>query len=308
MIPSTLAIPMPLTATVPGQQDNGGAHGQAQGTPEFLAWMQSAADDMGSVPNDADATGDDRAADAILQAMSSPSAPGTGVSAALQSVAGRESLLPTGDVGLLPLQEATSVLLDSDLWRDFLSARLELHVCNARGEREVIAMPWRLMASGHLAQSAATVQGIVADATSVDTVSDGVKGRMPAATQAAASGASTPHPARGDADRHMVPFAPVSAVEGAHARDKTILAQSRAPHAPAAIEWVARWMKWIERDGRDAVVWLRDFRVDDEQATRLADGLRRFAEEQGVSLERIVVNGRERWRNQNSVQFSRMKE
>ena len=67
-------------------------------------------------------------------------------------------------------------------------------------------------------------------------------------------------------------------------------------------------MKWIERDGRDAVVWLRDFRIDDEQAARMADGLRRFAEEQGVSLERIVVNGRERWRNQNSVQFSRMKE
>lgn len=308
MIPSTLAIPMPLTATVPGQQDNGGAHGQSQGTPEFLAWMQSAADDMGSVPNDADATGDDRAADAILQAMSSQSAPGESAPVAPQYVGEQESLLPAGDVGLLPLQEATSALLDSDLWRDFLSARLELHVCNARGEREVIAMPWRLMASGHLAQSAAAVQGIVADATSVDTVSDGVKGRMPAATQAAASGASTPHPARGDADRHMVPFAPVSAVEGAHARDKTILAQSHAPHAPAAIEWVARWMKWIERDGRDAVVWLRDFRIDDEQATRMADGLRRFAEEQGVSLERIVVNGRERWRNQNSVQFSRMKE
>jgi hypothetical protein len=307
MIPSTLAVPMSSPATTPGQ-DNGSAHSQSQDTPEFLAWMQSAADDMASVPNDAAATGDDRVADAILQAMSSSSAPGTGVSAAPQSVAEQESLLPTGDVGLLPLQENTSVLLDAHLWQDFLSARLELHVCNAHGEREVIAMPWRLMASGHLAQSAAAVQGGVADATSADTVSGAMKGHVPASTQLVASGASTSHPAHGDAGRHMVPFASVSTVESARTRDKTIFAQSHAPHAPAAIEWVARWMKWIERDGRDAVVWLRDFRVDDEQAARMADGLRRFAEEQGVSLERIVVNGRERWRNQNSVQFPRMKE
>lgn len=307
MIPSLLAVPMSSPATAPGQ-DNGSAHGQSQDTPEFHAWLQSAADDMTSVENDAAATGDGRAADAILQAMSSPSAPGTGVSAALQSVAVQESLLPTGDAGLLPLQETTSVLIDAHLWRDFLSARLELHVCNAHGEREVIAMPWRLMASGHFAQSAAVVQGVVADATSGDIASGGVKGHIPASTQVAASGASTSHPAHGDDGRLMVPFAPVSTVESARTRDKTIFAQSHAPHAPAAIEWVARWMKWIERDGRDAVVWLRDFRVDDEQAARMADGLRRFAEEQGVSLERIVVNGRERWRNQNSVQFSRMKE
>lgn len=307
MIPSTLAVPMSLPATTPGQ-DNGSAHSQSQGTPEFLAWMQSVADDMASVPNDVAATGDDQTADAILQPMSSPSPPGAGVPVDPQSVGEQESLLPTGDVELLPLQETTSVLLDAHLWRDFMSARLELHVCNAHGEREVIAMPWRLMASGHLAQSAAAVRGSVADATNTTVMSDAAKNQIPVLTQAVASGTSMTHPVRGDADRHAVPFAPASTVEGVRTRDKTIFAQSHALHAPAAIEWVARWMKWIERDGRDAVVWLRDFRIDDEQAARMADGLRRFAEEQGVSLERIVVNGRERWRNQNSVQFSRMKE
>lgn len=307
MIPSTLAVPMPLSAAKTGQ-DNDSAHGQSQGTPEFLAWMQSATDDMTSVPNGAAPSGGDQAADAILQAMSSPLAPATGVPVAPQRTGEQISPLPIGDVEPFPLQETTSVLLDAHLWRDFLSARLELHVCNAHGEREVIAMPWRLMANGHLAQSAAVAQGIVADAASAAVMSDAVKGQSPVVMQALASGSSMTRPLRGDTDRHTVPFAPASTVEGARNRDKTTFAHNQASHAPAAIEWVARWMKWIERDGRDIVVWLRDFRVGDEQAARMADGLRRFAEEQGISLERIVVNGRERWRNQNSVQLSRMKE
>lgn len=92
-----------------------------------------------------------------------------------------------------------------------------------------------------------------------------------------------------------VQAAPVN--DRARMQDAGQVVRSHAPHGPAAIEWVLRWMKWIERDGHDTVVFLRDFRIDDEQAARMADGLRLFAEEQGISLERVVVNGRERWRS-----------
>jgi predicted O-linked N-acetylglucosamine transferase (SPINDLY family) len=67
--------------------------------------------------------------------------------------------------------------------------------------------------------------------------------------------------------------------------------------SPVAAEWMARWIKWVERDGHDPVLWLRDYRIDDAETRRVVDALRGLAREQGISLERIVVNGREFWRN-----------
>jgi hypothetical protein len=84
------------------------------------------------------------------------------------------------------------------------------------------------------------------------------------------------------------------------AGDASAAATLGAASAPVVSEWLSRWMKWIERDGHDPVVLLRDYRMDGDETRRVVDTLREFAREHGVVLDRVVVNGHEFWRNQNS--------
>jgi hypothetical protein len=84
------------------------------------------------------------------------------------------------------------------------------------------------------------------------------------------------------------------------AGDASAAATLGAASAPVVSEWLSRWMKWIERDGHDPVVLLRDYRMDGDETRRIVDTLREFAREHGVVLDRVVVNGHEFWRNQNS--------
>jgi hypothetical protein len=68
-----------------------------------------------------------------------------------------------------------------------------------------------------------------------------------------------------------------------------------ASHTQAA-PWLLRLFRWLEQKGHDPSVWLRDYRLDQADAHQLAEALRTHASEQGIRLERIVVNGRELWR------------
>jgi hypothetical protein len=199
--------------------------------------------------------------------------------------------------GLSTLAAGASVdALNTVQWREHMSNVVELHLRNPQGEREVVATPWRLMASGRLAQSLGA-GGSVDPAAAMPILS---------ASQALASAPVTsaqPVPA----NRHAVAAGlPGDALEAAFMSQPAVIralgADDRAPlsslpsPSPAAAEWLARWMKWIERDGRDPIVLLRDFRIDDDEARRLVDGLRAFAHAHGVELDRVVVNGREFWR------------
>lgn len=232
------------------------------------------------------------APDADAAALQAPALPATGA-AATPAPATVASPAPA------PVQDLAPQLAASDLL-------LEFHLRGAGGEREVVATPWRLMASGHLAQR---IDGVGALASASPA----------AATQAAAAGAHAVEPADGGAtlptlSAGLLQGAPAVALLAAatqaseRATGSGAVEHARRATSPAASEWRARWMKWFERDGRDPTVWLRDFRLDDAQAGRVVDDLRTLAREHGLSLDRIVVNGRERWRNPHPDQPSEQKE
>jgi hypothetical protein len=54
-------------------------------------------------------------------------------------------------------------------------------------------------------------------------------------------------------------------------------------------------VRWLEQKGHDPAVWVRDYRLEPAEAGELAAALRMQAREHGITLERIVVNGRELW-------------
>lgn len=181
-------------------------------------------------------------------------------------------------------------------WQGHMSSVIEFHVRNPQGERELVAMPWRLMASGALAQRLGA-RGFVDPAMAAMTsMFDATAAAHIATAQTVGatrlvSAAGLGSDAAG-ANATVLQPATLRVVEA----DDPMSLPSLPSASPAAAEWLARWMKWIERDGRDPIVLLRDFRLDDDEARRVVDSLRAFAQEHGVGLDRIVVNGREFWR------------
>lgn len=285
MIDPLLNIAMPQPGPSPAQQE------AAPGTPSFLPWMQPGQGDAGANAQASTALPDPMVGDPLM-AQGFVLNPGDAAGSVPDA---------RGAAGLM--SDSTSLMLDSTRWRDFVAATLELHVRNPQGEREVVAMPWRLMASGHLAH--ANAMAGMPGALSVASVAHaGLDAQAVSATASpgvplASHGGSLP------AFENTGAVIAASTSQSANrTRDDVAALKTMSSHAPAAAEWLARWMKWIERDGRDAVVWLRDFSIDDDQAARVVEGLRSFAQSQGVGLERIVVNGRELWRNPQLAAFS----
>ena len=182
---------------------------------------------------------------------------------------------------------------------------LEFHLHGAGGEREVVVTPWRLIASGHLAQR---IDGVA----TLDTAS--TPARTNTATGWTTSVANEDGTALPTLSAGLMQAGPGAAasVAATQSAERSVgggaIEHTRRASSPAASEWLARWMKWFERDGHDRTVWLRDFRLDDDQTGRVVDDLRTLAREQGLSLDRIVVNGRERWRNPHSQQPSGQRE
>ena len=276
------AIPPPLRVA---------ANEAVPGTPSFLQWA------LGSPAPGPEGDGFpqqhpqgpqfEAAAGSLVQApaLLEPALPNAGAldSVMLDSIAGMEAA-------------GAATTLDLVQWRERLSSVVEFHVRNPQGERELVAMPWRLMASGALAQTT-DGQGLVAPAIAAATSIQAAAGfaHLVAARSVAATGRVDAAGLRNEAAGSNIPTLQPAMLRTTDTDDAMPL-PSLPASSPAAAEWLARWMKWIERDGRDPVVLLRDFRIDDDEARRVVDGLRAFAQEHGVGLDRIVVNGREFWR------------
>lgn len=263
----SVAMPPPLR-TSPNEA--------SPGTPSFLQWA------LGNpLPGmEGDAFPQQNAHDPQFEVVAEPLVPDPAV---LDSIAGMEAA-------------SVAPALDLMHWRERVSSVVEFHVRNPQGERELVAMPWRLMASGALAQSM-DGQGPVDPAVAMVASMHAAGGFAHAA--AARSVAATGHAdAAGPRSEAAGSNATVQlpAMVRAAGTDDPMQLRPLPMSSPAAAEWLARWMKWIERDGRDPIVLLRDFRIDDDEARRVVDGLRAFAQEHGVGLDRIVVNGREFWR------------
>lgn len=309
MIDPLLNIAMPQPGASAAAQET------APGTPSFLPWMQSEQGDVGgnAAKSDPGTASADRRTDPVavdpfvLDPPDAQPRPADS-SVLLQSpatLAGSPAL--PADVQPELLSDSTRLVLDATRWRDFVSAMLELHVRNPQGEREVVAMPWRLMASGHLAHANAMsgMPGMAVEPGGAHPVADAQAAATAAAPASLSMSSGSWLPIF---DGKGIPVAAMSSQSPTRSRDDVAALKTMSSHAPAAAEWLARWMKWIEREGHDAVVWLRDFSIDEDQAARVVEGLRSFAQAQGVGLERIVFNGRELWRNPQLTVFSEHRE
>lgn len=67
-------------------------------------------------------------------------------------------------------------------------------------------------------------------------------------------------------------------------------------NAPASTPWPERLLRWLPDVGQDgSTAWVRDFRMDPASAQDLVESLQALAREQGVRLNRIVLNGHPIW-------------
>jgi hypothetical protein len=65
--------------------------------------------------------------------------------------------------------------------------------------------------------------------------------------------------------------------------------------------WPQRLLRWHpDPTGEGGTAWVRDFTLDPAQAQPLVDSILALAEEQGISLHRIVLNGHEVWSSDSS--------
>jgi hypothetical protein len=255
----------------PRAQPSGGAQTSRQGTPSFL-------DSALEIP--IGAFGQEGAADAVASHL--PDDIPSEISSAGVATAGSSA----GAIA-----EATSVLL-------------ELHTGDANGVREVVSLPWRLAAVGRLSQELGggfamlPVVGVRREALFMEA--------NPAVVAMASDGAGTVASAHRASElgvgNSTVPIASRSRIEAQSGIDSSA---SSLPvvASSAAAQWLARWTKWIEREGRDPTLWLRDFRINGSEADRIVENFRAFAREHGLTLDRIVINGREFWRNPQSLNF-----
>lgn len=159
---------------------------------------------------------------------------------------------------------------------------------------EIVSVPWRLRSSGRLSQHPSTFA--IADAMPL-------AGAMPQlALTARQAQMAPPVPAAPAAIATQIVSMQESLLPRAEpeVRRATANAAGADPLAPSrtadATAWAERLLRWLEREGRDPEAWIRDYALDDRAAERVADAMRGLAQERGVRLERIVVNGRELWR------------
>ena len=64
----------------------------------------------------------------------------------------------------------------------------------------------------------------------------------------------------------------------------------------ASAPWQQRWLQWLQAQGTDVQLRLRDYRLQESDYPRLIEQLHQFTREQGLTLTRLMVNGRELWR------------
>lgn len=66
--------------------------------------------------------------------------------------------------------------------------------------------------------------------------------------------------------------------------------------ADSGAPWQQRWLQWLQGHNAELQVRLRDYRLQESDYPRLIEQLHHFTREQGLTLTRLMVNGRELWR------------
>lgn len=175
---------------------------------------------------------------------------------------------------------------------------LALHVEHGATTVEIVALPWRLAASGGLAyrsgldaslvleDAAVPAKSVAADAAWMRDQASGDSGFSVApeimASHGGTAGMYTPMPLT---------------VDGIDSRGCAIgTSDPVATNAPTAMPWVARFMRWMEdRDG-ETTLWIRDFRLDEAGKREVIAQMEAALREAGCRIDRVVINGRMHWK------------
>jgi len=174
-----------------------------------------------------------------------------------------------------------------------IAVQVEAHLVDPRGGREIVIVPMRLRATGRLAQSA--------DPRSWPPASDGamasaslIPAPMPVPIVPRPSVAAAPMLAArtiAEEARALPPWLSALRPDDVGAEEDP---SSRSPTTAAdTANWLMRRLALVQQAGRAPTLWLRDYRLDPDEAFRVAADLHRLARDRGVALDRIVINGRE---------------
>ena len=108
--------------------------------------------------------------------------------------------------------------------------------------------------------------------------------------------ANTPAP-----DESLPTQVPVSAIdsllesEPSMPTDDTALTNAAVSDGTSTLLWSERSLRFTpQRDGT-AIAWVRDYRLESHEMPRLMEALRGEAKAKGMSLNKIMLNGREAW-------------
>lgn len=190
---------------------------------------------------------------------------------------------------------ATSAIGDSGPTLRGSALRIELLVRDAHGNAELVAVPWQLAAGGHLAQESISASQLVGGSAVHTPLGLAEPMVQAGGIQSSARTVAVPAVSYAEAPATTTAlFSPgrtsVGAAHEMHANTRT------ATSTAAAVPLAVRLMRWIEQHDQDPSLWIRDYRLDEAGARAVADAMRQLAREQGLQLERIVVNAREVWR------------
>lgn len=192
-----------------------------------------------------------------------------------------------------------AVASDSTPANDSDKPALEIDVRDNDGRGQTIVLPWRLMANDALSQwlslNAPTTGTVAGEGVPWTWVSGAVPtpdavgkaGTAPIGSVLAGSRsnavampvlhAASTAPSTSDAARHV---------------EVTALPATLSQADP----WQARLLRWMQGDDRQLMVRLRDYRLGEGDKEQLVARLVAFARENGLQLQRVVVNARELWR------------
>ncbi|GAB2576468.1 hypothetical protein ISP15_17525 [Dyella jejuensis] len=70
----------------------------------------------------------------------------------------------------------------------------------------------------------------------------------------------------------------------------------------AAAYWSERSLRYVRQPGGGIIAWLRDFRLGDREAACLIQVVLDDAKARGMTLNKIMLNGREAWTSLNGIQ------
>ncbi|MDQ3286716.1 MAG: hypothetical protein M3Q42_00395 [Pseudomonadota bacterium] len=175
---------------------------------------------------------------------------------------------------------------------DALEAVFGFHVRADTGVVQIFSVPWRLAANSALSHR--THGAYDAIAAMARPAAGSAAGNLESV--ASAAGFVPVAPLHGPSAARTSTVMPTASATSTRAVAGTDATQAGAASPASVAEpWLARLLRLLTQQGHDPVLWIRDFRLDDAASQSAVADVRALAEQQGLRLERIMVNGREMW-------------